>query len=73
MSTTPMDSLELRAVEQRQQLHARASELKWKVEETRENLSPAKQSREHFTKAAAIASVVGLLAGYAFTGMFTAK
>jgi hypothetical protein len=77
MSEEPVDKLEMRAREERQRLHARATELKSKIEGTREslreNLSVEKQSREHFGPAAVIVSVAGLLAGYAVTGMFTGR
>lgn len=70
---TPIENLELRALEQRQQLHQRATELKSKIDDTRENLSLTNQSREHFAPAAVAASLLGLVAGYAFTGMFTSR
>jgi hypothetical protein len=77
MNGEPVDKLEMRAMEERQRLHDRATELKSKLEGTRENLrenlSVEKQSREHFGPAAVMVSVVGLLAGYAVTGMFTGR
>ena len=73
MTSEPVDNLESRATEQRQHLHERATELKAKLEVTRENLSLTNQSRQHFGPAALIVSAVGLLAGYALTGMFTSR
>jgi hypothetical protein len=77
MSGEPVDKLELRAMQERQRLHDRATEFKTKLEVTRENLrgnlSLEKQSREHFGSAALIVSVAGLLAGYALTGIFTSR
>ena len=73
MSTLPIDNLELRALEERAQLHQRAEEFKTKLSETRENLSVANQSRQHFGAAAAIVSVIGLLSGYLVGGFFTER
>ena len=73
MTVEPVENLELRAMEQRKHLHERATELKSKIDVTRENLSITKQSREHFAPAALIVSAVGLLAGYALTGIFTSR
>lgn len=77
MTEERVDKLELRALEERQRLHERATELKSKLETTRENLrenlSLTNQSREHFGTAALMVSVVGLLAGYAVSGMFTSR
>ena len=73
MSAMPIDNLELRAMEQRSHLHQRAAELRTKIEETRENLSLDNQSRQHFVPLAVAVSVVGLLFGYSFMGMFTAR
>ena len=73
MSVVPMDNLELRALEERKQLHERAAELKSKLSETRENLSIDSQSRKHFGAAAAVAGVTGILAGFTFAGFFTRR
>lgn len=73
MTVLPVENLELRAMEQRTQLHERATELKSKLEVTRENLSLTNQSRQHFAPAAVVASAVGLIAGYALTGIFTSR
>lgn len=71
MSTMPFENLELRAYEQRQQLHDRASELKHKVEETRYDLSLENQTRLHFRNVALSACALALLSGYVVTGLFT--
>lgn len=77
MNEEPVEKLELRAIEERQRLHDRATELKTKLEVSRENLrenlSLEKQSREHFGPAAVMVSVAGLLAGYGITGIFTSR
>ncbi len=71
MSTQPIEDLERRALEERRELHERATELKTKVQDVRQNLDPTRNARRHFGAAAAILAGVGLLLGYAFTGLFT--
>lgn len=73
MSTLPIENLELRALEQRRQLHERAAELKTKMQVAREKLDIEQNAREHFGAAAAIVVAFGLLSGYAFGGIFTAR
>jgi len=43
----PIEQLELRAIEERREIHARAEELKEKISEAKEKLDPARQLREH--------------------------
>ncbi|HEY3628108.1 MAG TPA: hypothetical protein VGL00_17605 [Terracidiphilus sp.] len=71
MSTGQIENLERRAVEERSQLRERAAELKTKVQHVRENLDINRNARQYFGPAAAIVAAVGLLFGYAFTGLFT--
>lgn len=66
-NSMPADLLELRAAEQRQQLHRSVAELKGVV---RQRLDVQAQAREHIVPASAIASVLGLLVGYGVAGMF---
>lgn len=73
MSPEPVDNLELRAVEQRNRLHRTTSELKGKIAETREQLDPARNVREHFVGISAAVSVLAVAAGYAVAGMFTRR
>jgi hypothetical protein len=73
MSTQPLESLELRALEQRNRLHQDATELKEKMAAAREKLSVERNVREHFTKAALVMTIAGLLAGHGFAGMFTRR
>jgi ribosomal protein L3 len=73
MSTQPLESLELRALEQRNRLHQDATELKEKMAAAREKLSVARNVREHFTHAALVMTIAGLLAGHGFAGMFTRR
>ena len=73
MSTLPLETLELRALEQRNRLHQDATELKEKIAAAREKLSVQRNVRAHFTKAALAVSIAGLLAGHGFAGMFTRR
>lgn len=73
MSPEPVETLELRAVEQRNRLHDATSELKGKIAETRERFDPRRNVREHFIAVAAGVTTVALLAGYAVAGMFTRR
>jgi hypothetical protein len=73
MSTQPLESLELRALEQRNRLHQDARELKEKIAAAREKLSVERNVREHFTTAALVVTIAGLLAGHGFAGMFTRR
>ena len=67
------ESLELRALQQRIQLHNSAAELKTKIAATRDKLNMPKNARAHFIGASIVASVLGLLSGYGFGGRFTRK
>jgi hypothetical protein len=70
MSTAPLDNLERRALEQRNELHETVAELKNKVEMTRERLTPSHLAREQFPRASWIISLVGFSLGYGFAGLF---
>ncbi len=71
MSTNPVDRLEIRALQQRNDVHETIGELKDKVVEVRSKLDPNTNVREHLLAASLIVSSVGFLAGYGFAGMFT--
>ncbi len=67
MSTQPVENLELRAVEQRRQIHARAEELKGKISgkisEAKERLDVTRNLRDHLFAVAMTVGVVSLLIG----------
>lgn len=65
----PVDVLEKRAADQRRQLHDSVSELRQTV---RERLDVKRNVREHLWSASGVVALVGLLAGYAVAGVFTA-
>ncbi|MBV8672662.1 MAG: hypothetical protein JOZ33_04440 [Acidobacteriaceae bacterium] len=71
MNTSPMDDLEAQALEQRNQLHDRAMELKGKVKAARERLDFTKDTRDHFLVFAIVAGGAALLSGYVVAGRFT--
>ena len=73
MSPEPVDNLELRAVEQRTRLHQTTSELKGKIVQTKEQLDPGRNVREHFLGAAAALAAIAVAAGYGIAGMFTRR
>lgn len=73
MSTQPIETLELRALEQRNRLHQDATELKGKIAAVREKISVVRNVRDHFGLAALVAVFAGLVSGYGVTGIFTRR
>ena len=69
MSTLPLDHLEKRAIQERNELHQTASELKSKLEVARENLRLSHQARQHFGPACWIVSLAGFSLGYVAAGV----
>lgn len=62
--------LEIRAAEQRRQLHDSVSQLK---EAVREKLDVKSHAREHFLPATGVVSVVGLALGYGLASLMLRK
>ena len=58
------ESLEQRALEQRQRIHQTALELVSKVEHARQRLTPSYNVRRHFLTAVLIASAIAMVSGY---------
>ena len=71
MSASPVEKLELRAMEQRNRIHETAGELRTKVVAAREKLDVSRNAREHFVVASLAVSVLGFLSGYGLAGKFT--
>jgi hypothetical protein len=69
----PMENLELQAVQQRSDLHKTVTDLREHVESIRERMSVSRQVRQHAVSASIVASILGLLSGYGFAGMFTRR
>jgi hypothetical protein len=65
MTATSSDSLELRALMQRERIHRTAVELMGKVDEAKEQLSLQHNVRAHFGIASLIAGTITFLSGYA--------
>ncbi len=63
MSAQPVEQLELRALEQRRQIHASAEELKLKITAAKERLDPTRKLREHRFAAAMVIGGVVLVIG----------
>ena len=70
---TPIENLELKALEQRKRLHQRATELRSKVEAGREKLRISKHARQHFLPASIIVAAAGLGLGYSLGGLVVSK
>jgi hypothetical protein len=71
MSVPPVESLELRALEQRNHLHKTAAELRAKVSAAREKLDMSKNVRKYLIGASIIVSLLGFCSGYGLAGIFT--
>jgi ElaB/YqjD/DUF883 family membrane-anchored ribosome-binding protein len=64
----PVDVLEKRAADERRQLHNSVVELRQSV---KERLDVKRNVREHLWVASGVLGIVGLVLGYAATGVFT--
>ena len=71
MNALPLENLELRALEERNHLHDRATELKGKISETRDKLDPRTIAKEHFLGIAIMTGAAILICGYAVASIFT--
>jgi len=67
MTDLPSYDLELKAADERRRLHDSIEELRCQV---RDRLDVSKHAREHLGLACSTAAVLGLAAGYTFTGIF---
>jgi hypothetical protein len=70
MNTLPPEILEVRAAEQRRELHGSVEELR---EVLRRRLDIKANARKHLLPAAGLMAVVGLGIGYGVTGFFYPK
>lgn len=68
MSSMPTYTLEIRAADQRRQIHSAVTELRSRI---REKLDVKTNVRQHVPLISGIATVAGLLMGYGFAGIFT--
>jgi tetrahydromethanopterin S-methyltransferase subunit F len=68
MSETNLEMLEMRAREQRKQIHNSVQELKSNVQA---RLDPKRNARLYFPQIAAVAAILGLSAGYVVGGIFS--
>jgi hypothetical protein len=71
MSTNSIEHLEIRALQQRNQVHGTIDELKGKVEEARAKLDVKTNARAHLLGASLAVSAIGFIGGYAIAGLFT--
>ena len=68
-----MEDLQLRALEQRNQIHQTVTELKQKVSDTRKRFDVRRNVREHFVAAAALAAALSILFGYGTARIFSQR
>jgi hypothetical protein len=73
MSSNSLDSLEIRALQQRNQVHGTIDELKGKVEEARAKLDVKNNARAHLMAASLAVSAIGFISGYGLGGLFTRR
>ena len=73
MSAQPLENLELQALQERNHLHDRATELKAKVNSTRQKLGLKRNVQDHFAGFAVAVGAIGLISGYAVAGLFSEK
>lgn len=66
MNAQPAQLLEIRAAEQRRQLHGTVEELR---ESLRHRLDVKENARQYLVPASGVLAVLGLVAGYTLTGM----
>lgn len=70
MEGLPSYDLELKAADERLRLHTSVAELRSSLSHA---LDVRKNAREHLGSACAITALVGVVMGYAVTGVFTSK
>jgi len=68
MSEPNLETLEMRAREQRKQIHNSMQELKSNVQA---RLDPKRNARLYFPQIATVAAILGLSAGYVVGGIFS--
>jgi hypothetical protein len=68
---TPVEALELKAMQERSKLHDSIEELKDHYAVAKQKLDVKQNAKQHMTGAAVAVGVVGLLSGYAIAGAFT--
>ncbi|HET9308390.1 MAG TPA: hypothetical protein VFO46_20400 [Candidatus Sulfotelmatobacter sp.] len=73
MSTKPVENLELRAIEQRNEIHQTTAELKEKIAAARQRYDVSANLRQRFTTIAIVVSCLGLIAGYGVGGVFSRR
>ncbi|MCU1302989.1 MAG: hypothetical protein JWQ87_3273 [Candidatus Sulfotelmatobacter sp.] len=73
MSANPLDRLEIRALQQRNQVHGTIDELKGKVEEAKAKLDLKTNARAHLLGASLVVSAIGFVGGYGLAGLFTRR
>jgi hypothetical protein len=70
MNRPDVDQLELRALEEREQIHQSVGQLRSKVTQVRDILDPQRNARKYFLPASLVASGIAFICGYSFAGLF---
>ena len=73
ITTLPTETLQVKAAEQRRQLHRTAADVREKINKTKQRFSLTNQAREHLPAALLSAGVIAGLIGFSFAGMFTRR
>ncbi|HKT87742.1 MAG TPA: hypothetical protein VJQ59_04865 [Candidatus Sulfotelmatobacter sp.] len=73
MSASASARLEIRAHQQRDRLHRTALELIEKVDEVKQEFTPAHIVKKHFGPVSLVAAGITLLFGFGVTSMFTRR
>ena len=71
MTALPTEALQLKAAEQRIQLHRSAADLRYKIYETKERLAPINLVRDHLAAASVVAALAAGFLGFGVAGLFT--
>ena len=71
MKQPDVDQLEMRALEERQQIHQSVEALKSQVTQARQALDPKRNARKYFLGASIAVSALAFLSGYGLAGAFT--
>jgi hypothetical protein len=70
MNDPDVDQLELRALEERNQIHESVQQLRSEVTQVRRVLDPQRNARKYFLPASLIVSGIAFVCGYGFAGRF---
>ena len=73
MNAKPVENLELRAIEQRNEIHHTTAELKEKIAIARQKYDISANLRQRFIAIAIVVSCLSLIGGYGAGGIFARR